>query len=114
MLGVPVDECLGVELSEVREDLVDESRDERAGRVDPGDELRDDLQPRVDLDGADAVVQRLVHLAEVAVVEEQRQQPQRVLLGGRWQPSKKISGLSFALENHIEVFQIGMKHQIFY
>ena len=102
-----------MELSEVREDLVDESRDERAGRVDPGDELRDDLQPRVDLDGADAVVQRLVHLAEVAVVEEQRQQPQRVLLG-RWQPSKNISGLSFALENHIKVFQIRIKHNIFY
>ena len=43
-----------------------------------------DLQPRVDLDGADAVVQRLVHLAEVAVVEEERQQAERVLYCQCW------------------------------
>ena len=42
------------------------------------------LQPRVDLDGADAVVQRLVHLAEVAVVEEERQQAERVLYCQCW------------------------------
>lgn len=53
--------------------------DEGPGGVDPSDELRDDLQPVVDLDGPHPLVQRLVHVRLVAVVEEQRKEPQGVL-----------------------------------
>ena len=41
---------------------MDEFADEASGVVNPGDELGDDLQPGVDIDGADAVHQRIVHL----------------------------------------------------
>ena len=53
--------------------------DEGSRGVDPGDELRDDLKPIVDLDGPHTLVQRLVHVGLVTVVEEQRQEPKGVL-----------------------------------
>ena len=53
--GERIDEGLGMVLAHVGEQLVDEPTDERAGRVDASNQLWYDLQPGVDVDGAEAL-----------------------------------------------------------
>ena len=65
--------------ADVHQELVDEAPDQLTLGVDTGDQLGDDLEPRVDVDGADALHERLVDFGPVAVVEPQRQEPQRIL-----------------------------------
>ena len=62
-------------LAHVGEQVVDELVDQPARGVDASDELRDHLQPGVDVDGANALHQSVVDVSEVTVVEPQCQQP---------------------------------------
>ena len=65
--------------ADIHQQLVDEPADQLPLSIDPGNQLRDDLEPRVDVDGADTFHQGFVHFGPVAVVEPQRQEPQRIL-----------------------------------
>ena len=56
---------------------MDELADQALGVVYPGDELGYDLQPRVNVYGADTVAQGLVHFRQVTVVEPQGQQSEK-------------------------------------
>ena len=74
-----VNQGLWVVFAEVGQQLVNKPADQRPGGVDSCNELRDNLQPIVDLDGANALMQGLLHVRLVSVVEQEGQQPQRVL-----------------------------------
>lgn len=74
-----VDERLRVGAADEVEQLGDGAPDERVRDVDARDDLRDDLEPDVDADAADALRDRNVDEVVVAVLEPQREQPERVL-----------------------------------
>ena len=56
---------------------MDESTDQPPGVVYPGYELRDHLQPRVNVDGLNSLHQGFVDFREMAVVKPQRQKSER-------------------------------------
>lgn len=66
-------------LSDIDEQLVYQSGHENTWHIDPRNQLRYHLQPRVLLDHPDPVHYRLVHFLPVTVIEPQRQQTQRIL-----------------------------------
>lgn len=59
-------------LANINEKLMDQSLHQRAGRVDAGNELWDDLKPVVDLDAFDALTHEFVHLRPLAIVKPYR------------------------------------------
>ena len=60
-------------LSDIHQQLMDEPADQLTLGIDTCDELGNDLEPRVDIDSADAFDQGFVDFGPVAVVEPQRQ-----------------------------------------
>ena len=54
--GLPVDQGLWVVLAEVSQQLVNEPADQRPGSVNSSNKLRYNLEPIVNLDGADALM----------------------------------------------------------
>ena len=84
---------------------MDQPANQRPGRIDPGNQLGNHLQPIVNFDGANALVQRLVHVGLVAVVEKQGQQTQRVLQGVAfaqgYTADKAFEGGHRVLGNHL-------------
>ena len=66
---------LGVLFAHVSEQVMDELVDESPWGVDASDELRDHLEPGVDVNGANTLYQSLMDIGEMAIVEPQSQQP---------------------------------------
>lgn len=65
--------------ADIHEELVDQPSNQLSLSVDPCNQLRDHLKPRVDVDGADAFNQRFVDLGPVSVIEPQREEPKSIL-----------------------------------
>lgn len=64
-----VHECLGVMPADADQQVMDQPSDGRDAVVDPGDDLGNDLEPRVDLDQAKALLQRRLDLGLGPIVE---------------------------------------------
>ena len=69
-------------LAHVGQELMDQSRYFHPWSVDSRNQLRDDLEPGVDVDGSETFIESLVHIIVLSVVEHQRQQSQSVLQRG--------------------------------
>ena len=69
-------------LAHISQQLMNQSRHLHPGSVDPRDQLGDDLEPGVDVDGSETFIESLVHIIVLSVVEHQRQQSQSVLQRG--------------------------------
>lgn len=59
---------------------MDELADEAFRVVNPGYELWDDLEPSVNVYGADSIGQGLAHIRHVSVIKPQSQQPAEIQL----------------------------------
>lgn len=68
-------------LANVHQKLVDQAADQLALGVDAGNELRNDLEPSVDVDGPDTFHQGFVHFRPVTVVEPEGEEAEGVLEG---------------------------------
>jgi hypothetical protein len=74
-----VDERLRVDAANVVEKANDELLDGLARRLDTGNDLGDDLEPDIDVDGGQTLGNGLVDTMLVAVCEPKREQTERVL-----------------------------------
>ena len=66
---------LRVLFAHVSEQVMGELLDQSPWGVDASDELRDHLEPGVDVSGANALNESLMEIGEMAIVEPQSQQP---------------------------------------
>ena len=65
--------------ADFREQVVDVPPDVAARCLDTGDNLRDDLQPGIDLDVSEAVAHGMANIVMRAILEPQRKQSERIL-----------------------------------
>ena len=65
--------------ADFREQVVDVPPDVAARCLDTGDNLRDDLQPGIDLDVSEAVAHGMANFLVCTILEPQREESQRVL-----------------------------------
>merc|ERR1719209_974323 len=66
-------------LAHVGQELMDQSRYFHPWCVDPRNQLRDDLEPGVDVDGPQTFIQGFVHVVIVPIIKPESQQSQSVL-----------------------------------